>query len=88
MATPYYHLKVITPKGLSLETDTVHAEIPEERGYVGVLANHAAFVTVSPGGRLTLRGSDGIEKKYQIGPGFFEINQNQAALLTQSFQVV
>ena len=83
---PYYQLKIITPKGIEYEQEVVHARLPDERGFVGVLANHAPLLTSSPGGRLDVRLKDGDEKTFYIGPGFFEVVKNQAIFLVESLQ--
>lgn len=82
-----YHFQILTPQGKAYEADIVHAQVRADDGFVGVLANHAAFVTSCPGGRLEVREAGGNEKKFQTGPGFFEVAKNQAVLLTQSFSV-
>ena len=83
--TPTYKVEVITPQGIAYTGEVVHALIPVEEGFVGVLANHAPYVTSSSGGRFEIRESDGTEKKFQVGQGFFEVGHNKAAFLTQSF---
>jgi F-type H+-transporting ATPase subunit epsilon len=83
---PYYHLAVVTPQGRSYDGDVIHALVPGETGFVGVLANHAPFVTSSAGGRLEITEKEGLVKKFTVGPGFFEVMDNQAVLLTQSFK--
>ena len=82
---PIFHLNVITPHGTPYTGEVLHALIPAEDGFVGVLANHAPYVTSSPGGRFEVREKDGLEKKFRVGPGFFEVAHNQATFLTQSF---
>ena len=81
-----YHLKVITPQGITYQQEVLHSLVPAEDGFVGVLANHAPYVTSSPGGRLEVREKEGPEKKFKVGLGFFEVAHNQATFLTQSFQ--
>ncbi len=88
MILPYFHLKVLTPKGLALETDAVHARIPDGRGSIGVLANHAALVSSSPGGILSVRGTDNSEKSFRVGSGFFEVARNQALLVTDACEAL
>jgi F0F1-type ATP synthase epsilon subunit len=83
--TPCYHLTVITPQGLRYEGDVIHTLVPAERGFVGVLANHAAFVTSSIGGKTEITVKDGQVRKCKAGPGFFEILDNRAVFLTQSW---
>jgi F-type H+-transporting ATPase subunit epsilon len=80
-----YHLDVITPQGVAYSGEVEHTLLPAEDGLVGVLSNHAPYVTSSPGGRLEIRESAGSEKKFQVGIGFFEVAHNRATFLTQSF---
>ena len=85
MAQPFYELQILTPQGAAFSAKVVHTLVPGEDGFVGVLANHAPYVTSSPGGRFEIREPDGTEKKFKAGPGFFEVAHNKAAFLTQSF---
>ncbi len=80
---PTYELTVLTPQGAALKAQVVHTLVPGEDGFVGVLANHAPYVTSSSGGRFEIRLPDGTEKKFTAGPGFFEVAHNQASFLTQ-----
>ena len=82
-----YKLDIITPQGIAYSGEVVHTLLPAEDGLVGVLANHAPYVTSSPGGPLQIREAGGTEKKFQIGVGFFEVAHNKATFLTQSFLV-
>ncbi len=83
---PHYRFQVITPQGIAYAGDVVHSFIPAEDGFVGVLANHASYITSSSGGRLEVREKDLTEKEFKVGPGFFTVSKNQASFLTQSLQ--
>ncbi|MBI3313658.1 MAG: F0F1 ATP synthase subunit epsilon [Candidatus Omnitrophica bacterium] len=82
---PSYHLQIITPQGIPYQGDVIHTLVPAENGFVGVLANHAPYVTSSAGGKLEVREKEGTEKKFRVGPGFFEVVKNQASFFTESF---
>ena len=82
----FYRLEVITPQGIAYQGDVVHSFVPAEDGFVGVLANHAPYVTSSSGGRFEIREKEGETKRFRVGTGFFEVAGNQASFLTQSFQ--
>ncbi len=84
---PFYKIQVITPQGAVYDGDAVHALVPAESGFVGVLANHAPFVTSSAGGRFEVREKDGRERKFKVGMGFFEVARNQASFFVQSFSI-
>lgn len=80
-----FQLKILTPQGAAFEGSAVHVRFPNDDGFVGVLANHAPYVTSSPGGPLELREPGGAQQTFKVGPGFFEIAHNQAVFLTQTF---
>lgn len=83
-----FKLRVLTPQGAAYEGSAVHVRLRNDDGYVGILANHAPYVTSSPGGMLEIREAGGGQKKFNLGPGFFEMAHNQAVFLTQSFSTV
>ncbi len=81
-----YSLKIITPQGTAYEGTVFHAFLPTENGFVGVLAHHAPYLVASKGGKLVIKESVGLEKDFQVGSGFFEVNHEQAVFLTQTCQ--
>lgn len=85
MSAPSFQLRVLTPQGAAFEGSAIHVRVPNDDGFVGILANHAPYVTSSPGGPLEVRDAGGTQKTYKTGPGFFEIAHNKAVFLTQSF---
>ena len=84
MATSY-SLKIITPQGTAYEGTVLHTFLPTENGFVGVLAHHAPYLVSSKGGKMVVKESVGLEKDFQVGPGFFEVNHDQAVFLTTTF---
>ena len=86
MAIPSYTIKVITPQGTAYTGEVTHSRIPVEEGCIGILANHAPLVVSSAGGNLDVRETNGKEKTYKVGAGFFEVSHNHAIFLTQSFE--
>lgn len=85
MATAY-SLKIITPQEIAYEETVVHTFLPTEQGFAGILAHHAPYLVSSKGGEMRIRETSGVEKTFRVGPGFFEVNHNQAVFLTQSCQ--
>jgi F0F1-type ATP synthase epsilon subunit len=80
----HYSLKIITPQGIAYEGTVVHTFLPTENGFVGVLAHHAPYLVSSKGGKIVATESIGLAKDFQVGPGFFEVNHDQAVFLTQT----
>jgi F0F1-type ATP synthase epsilon subunit len=81
-----YSLRIITPQGTAYEGTVFHTFLPTENGFVGVLAHHAPYLVSSQGGKMVVKESIGLEKDFQVGPGIFEVNHNQAVFLTQTCQ--
>ena len=81
-----YHFDLLTPRGRHFSGEVIHALIPAEDGFVGVLANHTTYVTSSPGGRLEIRLAPGETRQFQVGPGFFRIKKNDAFFLTHQIK--
>ena len=81
-----YPLEILTPRGKLFSGEVVHTFLPAEDGFVGVLANHAPYVTSSPGGKLEVRLPAGETRTFRVGTGFFQILKNRAFFLTQSVE--
>ena len=81
-----YPLEILTPRGKSFSGEVVHSLIPAEDGFVGVLANHASYITSSSGGRMEIRLASGETRSFRVGQGFFRIQKNNAFFLTESVE--
>jgi len=79
-----YSLKIITPQGTAYEGTVFHTFLPTEEGFAGVLAHHAPYLVSSKGGKMVVKESIGLERNFQVGPGVFEVNHDQAVFLTQT----
>lgn len=79
-----YSLEILTPLGRIFSGEVLHVLVPAEDGFVGILANHTTYLTSSAGGRLEVRVSSGEIRKFQVGPGFFQIDHNDACFLAES----
>ena len=75
-------LKVVTTTGQTLTEEAVSVRAPGERGYVGILYNHAPLVSVLRAGRLTWRNPGGAAHTARIGAGLLEVAKNRVTILT------
>ena len=87
MATPF-ELSILTPEKSVFEGAVEYVEVPGAEGYMGVLAHHAALVTVLQSGTLTVRKVGGSEEKWQVSGGFFEVSNNRAIVLADGVGAV
>lgn len=81
-----FRLDITTPQGSQYTGEILHARIPQDSGSVGILANHAPFVTILGTGLCHLREKNGTEVVFKVGEGFFSVAHNTATLLTQSLE--
>ncbi len=81
-------LKILTPNELFYEGEVEHVMAPGYHGYLGVLANHAPFVTPVTRGDLTWRDSGGKTTTVKVEGGFLEVLENRVLVLTDKVQGV
>jgi len=75
--------EIMTPQRTIYSSKVSSLVVPGTEGSFGVLANHAALVADSNGGKLKIREENKEEKFFQVGPGTFEVTKNRAVLLTK-----
>lgn len=77
-------LQVITPDGAALRTQVDELTAPSVDGDFGVLAGHRPLIAALRTGIVTYRkGSE--QQQIAVGPGFVEVANDRALLLTSSF---
>ena len=80
--------EIMTPQRTIYSSKVSSLVVPGTEGSFGVLANHAALVADSNGGKLKIREENKEEKFFQVGPGTFEVTKNRAVLLTKSAEAI
>jgi F-type H+-transporting ATPase subunit epsilon len=82
--TPPIELQIITPEGARLKTRVDELTAPSVDGDFGVLPGHRPLIAALRTGIVTYRtGSQ--EEQVAVGPGFAQIGDDRAVLLTHSF---
>ena len=79
-------LKIVTPNELFFEGAVEHVRAPGYNGYLGILQNHAAFVTPITKGDLTYRDASGKTSTVKVEGGFLEVLKNRVLVLTDKVQ--
>lgn len=83
-----FNFEIVTLSGKPYAGKVSSLVIPGEKGYFGVLANHAALISSCAPGKLKVREESGNEVFFQTGTGFFEVIKNQAVLLTDQAEKI
>jgi len=81
-------LKIVTPDQLYFEGAVEHVMAPGWDGYLGILQNHAAYVTPITPGQLTYRELGGKTSTVRVEGGFLEVLKNRVLVLTDKIGAV
>ena len=81
-------LKIVTPNELYFEGPVEHVMAPGYNGCLGILNNHAPFVTPITKGNLTYRDTAGKTSAAQVEGGFLEVLKNRVLVLTDKIGAV
>ncbi len=83
-----FKLKVATPDEVFYEGDVVSIVAPAALGFVGILKNHAPYVTTVQSGDMTVREDGGQTKQFHVEGGFLEVQKNRVLVLTDKVSPV
>ena len=79
-------LKIVTPTEVFFEGQAVSIVAPGSEGYLGILQNHAPFITTVSKGNLTFRDAEGKTITYKVEGGFLEVLNNRVLVLTDKIE--
>jgi F-type H+-transporting ATPase subunit epsilon len=83
MAEGTLELEILTPEGVALRETVQSLTAPSVEGEFGVLPGHRPLLAALKTGIVTYV-KDGTEVKVAVGPGFAEIYEDRAVLLTDN----
>ena len=84
---PLFSINIKTPQKTVFEGNIRSVVAPGTMGYVGILRNHAPFITTLVAGKITIRdGSDKALTFKSGGFGLLEVLKNSATLLLDSVE--
>ena len=83
-----FKLKVVTPDEVFYEGDVVSVVAPAALGFVGILKNHAPYVSTVTDGDMTVREDGGTTKKFHVTGGFMDVQKNRMLVLTDKVRAV
>jgi F-type H+-transporting ATPase subunit epsilon len=75
-----FELEVATPERLLVQARATEAQIPAENGMLGVLPDHAAFLSMLGTGELSYSGAEG-RRRIFISGGWVQILNNHVRVL-------
>lgn len=82
-----FKLSIVTPEKTILDADCTSVVLPGSDGYLGVLTDHAPLITALVPGELKMVGVEhGVERRFAITGGFFEVSGNHATVLADAIE--
>ena len=85
---PSFTIKIVTPDEVLFEGRTTSVVAPGTLGYLGVLKDHAPFVTTLGKGNLTFKSEEGSFQTFKIEGGFLEVLKNRVLVLTEKIGAI
>src|SRR5260221_1703138 len=83
MADGAIALEIVTPDGVALRETVQSFTAPSVEGEFGVLPGHRPLLAALQTGIVSY-SKDGTEVRVAVGPGFAEVNEDHAVLLTDN----
>lgn len=82
-STNQFKIVILSSSGTLLEDEVVFAVVPGAEGELGILVNHAPFVTTLKPGNVKIYKDDQktITQEIEIGGGFMDVKDNICQLL-------
>lgn len=85
MAAPQIDLEIVTPEGRALKESVNDLTAPSVDGEFGVLPGHRPMLAALKTGIVAFHKSGQDEERVAVGPGFVEVANDRALLLTDKF---
>jgi len=70
-------LEIVTPEGVIFDDEVKQVTIPGSEGEFGVLAGHAAVVSLLDTGVITIERKDGREVQVAINGGYVKVDEEK-----------
>ncbi len=70
-------LEIVTPEGVIFDNEVKQVTIPGSEGEFGVLADHAAVVSLLDAGVITIKRSDDVEVSVAINGGYVKVEEEK-----------
>ena len=86
MTTHAFHLQIISPAKVVMDTHVPSAEIPGLEGDFGVLPGHAAFFSMLRPGVIDVKMSDGIRRRFFAASGYADVTPEKCTVISDHVQ--
>ena len=81
-----FHLQIISPAKVVVDTHVTGAEIPGSEGDFGVLPGHAAFFSMIRPGVLDVTQADGSHRRFFAASGYADVTPESCTVISDHIQ--
>jgi F-type H+-transporting ATPase subunit epsilon len=74
-------LEIVTPQGVTFDSDVKQVTLPGAEGEFGVLADHATLVSLLTTGVISIETKDGNKLDVAINSGYVKVNEEKVSCL-------
>lgn len=86
MTSNAFHLKIISPASVVMDTHVRMTEIPGTEGDFGVLPGHAAVLSMLRPGVITVHLADGAQQRFFAATGYADVSAEGCTILSDHVQ--
>lgn len=86
MTTNAFHLQIISPAKVVMDTHVPSAEVPGLEGDFGVLPGHAAFFSMLRPGVIEVKMSDGVRRRFFAASGYADVTPEHCTVISDHVQ--
>ncbi|TXG77275.1 ATP synthase F1 subunit epsilon [Candidatus Dojkabacteria bacterium] len=80
----FFHVKLVTPEGLLLDTEVTEVTLPILEGEVTILAEHIPYIGALRAGEALLKTKEGKREEIALSGGFVEFDNNILTILADT----
>lgn len=84
MTEKSFHLEIVTPRKVVLNSDVTSFSAPGLAGGFQVLRSHAPFLSSIGVGEIKVVGENGAEIRFATSGGFVEVRENKVVMLAET----
>jgi F-type H+-transporting ATPase subunit epsilon len=83
VADTLYVIRVVSPERVAYQGEATGIVAPAWDGRVGILPNHAPFITLLGAGHLIVDRPDGAREAWWVAGGALKVERNEVTVLTE-----
>ncbi len=81
-----FHLQIISPAAVVIDSHVTMAQVPGTEGDFGVLAHHAPFFSMIRPGVISVEFQDGVHRRFFAAAGYADVSEKGCTIISDHIQ--